>query len=226
MRCLIIEDEKKLADLIASRLNAEDLLADVAYDGNTGWEFACQRAYDFIILDHALPGISGTDFLAQFREKGLTTPVLVLSASDSTSDKVRHLAAGADDYLTKPFALAELLVRAKALLPHGVSNTASLLRIGDLEMDRVSHQVKRAGRPIALSSQEYVLLEYLLTHSGRVLSCDMILEHAWDKSFHGFPDLVSTYVRHLSEKIDSQHSEKLIQTVPGLGYCLGGKQDQ
>jgi DNA-binding response OmpR family regulator len=225
MRCLIIEDEKKVADFVARGLKAEHFATDVAYDGAGGWELASQYAYDLIILDLMLPGMNGTDLLQRIRKKSSSTPVLILTARDSTRDKVRHFEDGADDYLTKPFVFAELLVRAKALLRRGPLIQSSLLRAGDLELDRLSQQVKRAGKRISLSSKEYALLEYLLANAGRVLSRTMIMEHVWDQSFEGFTNLVDVYVRHLREKIDEDHRVKLIHTVRGSGYCLSDSID-
>jgi len=167
-----------------------------------------------------LPGISGTELLERIRRRTRTTPILVLTAKDATADKVRHFEAGADDYLTKPFAFAELIVRAKALLRRGPVNQSSVLRAGDLELDRLSQQVKRGGKRITLSSKEYGLLEYLLLNAGRVLSRAMILEHVWDQSFQGLTNIVDVYIRHLRTKIDDPYPKKLIRTIRGTGYTL------
>src|SRR5689334_14573881 len=175
MRCLLIEDEKKVADFVARGLRAERFALDVAHDGNAGWDFAVKFDYDIIVLDLMLPGLSGTELLERIRKKDARTPVLILTARDATSDKVRHFDAGADDYLTKPFAFAELLVRIKALLRRGPINQSSVLRIADLELDRLSLQVRRAGKRIDLTSKEYALLEYLLANAGRVFSRTMII---------------------------------------------------
>src|SRR5687767_793145 len=220
MRCLLVEDERKVADFVAHGLRAEQFALDVAYDGTAGWAFASQSEYDLIILDLMLPGLSGTELLERIRKKSHGTPVLVLTARDATADKVRHFEAGADDYLTKPFAFAELLVRAKALLRRGPINQATVLRVADLELDRLSQQVKRAGKRISLTSKEYALLEYLAANAGRVLSRTMIIEHVWDQSFQGLTNIVDVYVRHLRTKIDDLQPTKLIRTVRGAGYCL------
>jgi two-component system copper resistance phosphate regulon response regulator CusR len=220
MRCLLVEDEGKVADFVARGLRAERFAVDVANDGQTGWDFVTRFDYDLIILDLMLPGLSGTELLARIRGRGSSTPVLVLTARDATADKVQHFEAGADDYLTKPFAFAELLVRAKALLRRGPINQSSVLRVGDLELDRLSKQVKRAGKRITLTSKEYALLEYLLANAGRVLSRTMIIEHVWDQSFQGLTNIVDVYVRHLRTKVDDSHPQKLIRTVRGAGYCL------
>jgi two-component system copper resistance phosphate regulon response regulator CusR len=145
---------------------------------------------------------------------------LVLTARDATSDKVENFEAGADDYLTKPFAFAELLVRVKALLRRTPANRNLVLRLADLEVDRLTQQVRRAGKRIELTSKEYALLEYLAAHAGRVLTRTMIIEHVWDESFEGLTNIVDVYVRHLRTKVDETHERKLIRTVRGVGYCL------
>jgi two-component system copper resistance phosphate regulon response regulator CusR len=220
MRCLLVEDEKKVADFVARGLRAERFSVDISYDGNAGWDFASRYDYDLVILDLMLPGISGSELLERIRRRTRTTPILVLTARDATADKVRHFEAGADDYLTKPFAFAELMVRAKALLRRGPINQSSVLRACDLELDRLSQQVKRAGKRITLSSKEYGLLEYLLLNAGRVLSRAMILEHVWDQSFQGLTNIVDVYIRHLRTKVDDPYPKKLIRTVRGAGYIL------
>ena len=225
MRCLLVEDEKKVADFVARGLRAERFAIDVAYDGQAGWDFISRCDYDLIILDLMLPGLSGSELLERIRRKTHRTPVLILTARDATADKVRHFDAGADDYLTKPFAFAELLVRAKALLRRGPINQASVLRAADLELDRLSQQVKRAGKRIAVTSKEYALLEYLLANAGRVLSRTMIIEHVWDQSFQGLTNIVDVYVRHLRAKVDDSHPKKLIRTIRGAGYCLSDESE-
>lgn len=225
MRCLLVEDEKKVADFVARGLRAEHFAVDVAHDGQTGWNFIEKFNYDLIILDLMLPELSGTELLERIRKQGSSTPILILTARDATRDKVRHFEAGADDYLTKPFAFAELLVRAKALLRRGPINQDSLLRAGDLELDRLSQQVRRAGKRITLTSKEYALLEYMLSHSGRVLSRTMIIEHVWDQSFQGLTNIVDVYVRHLRTKVDDGYSQKLIRTIRGAGYCLSDEPE-
>jgi two-component system copper resistance phosphate regulon response regulator CusR len=167
-----------------------------------------------------LPGLNGTELLRRLRRKGSKAAVLVLTARDATNDKVENFEAGADDYLTKPFAFAELLVRVKALLRRPPISHDHVLRIADLEIDRLTQQVKRAGKRIELTSKEYALLEYLASHAGRVLSRTMIIEHVWDESFEGLTNIVDVYVRHLREKIDEPHPLKLLRTVRGVGYCL------
>ena len=225
MRCLLVEDEKKVADFVARGLKADRYVVDVAYDGIKGWELASQHEYDLVILDLMLPGLSGSELLQRFRAKDMKTPVLILTAKDATSDKVKHFEAGADDYLTKPFAFAELQVRAKALLRRRPSSQTNVLRAADLELDRLSQQVRRGGKRINLTSKEYALLEYLLLNAGRVVSRTMIIEHVWDQSFQGLTNIVDVYVRHLRSKVDEPYRIKLIRTVRRAGYCLSDEDD-
>jgi len=220
MRILLVEDEKKLADMVARGLKAERYAVDVSYEGEGGWELAAAYEYDLIILDLMLPGLGGTEVLRRVRRKNQQVPILILTARDATAEKVQNFEAGADDYLTKPFAFAELLVRVKALLRRGPVNRSSVLRVGDLEVDRLSKQVRRAGKRIDLTAKEYSLLEYFATNPGRVFSRTMIIEHVWDQSFEGLTNIVDVYVRHLREKVDDAFPSKLIRTVRGMGYCL------
>lgn len=167
-----------------------------------------------------LPGLTGSEVLHRIRKTKSQVPVLILTARDSLGDKVEHFEAGADDYLAKPFVFAELLVRVKALLRRGPATRASILRVGDLELDRLSQQVKRAGKRVELTAKEYGVLEYLMANTGRVLSRTMILEHVWDQSFDGATNIVDVYVRHLRTKVDDVDEHKLIRTIRGLGYVI------
>ena len=225
MRLLLIEDEKKVAEIVARGLRAERYAVDVASDGLSGWEMASTTDYDLIVLDLMLPGLNGTELLRRLRQQGRNAPVLILTARDATGDKVENFEAGADDYLTKPFAFAELLVRVKALLRRPPSDHSHLLRVADLEIDRLTQQVRRAGQRIELTSKEYALLEYMAAHAGRVLSRTMIMEHVWDESFEGLTNIVDVYVRHLREKVDEGRTRKLIRTVRGAGYCLSDEEE-
>jgi DNA-binding response OmpR family regulator len=225
MRILLVEDESKVARFVARGLSAERFAVDTAADGKSGLELATTYHYDLIILDLMLPVMNGTDVLRQIRRKDTNVPVLVLSARDAVADKVGNLELGADDYLTKPFALAELLVRVKALLRRGPVNRASSIHIADLELDRLSQQVKRDGRRIELTGKEYSLLEYLMANAGRVLSRSMIIEHVWDQSFDGVSSIVDVYLGRLRSKIDQSHDRKLIRTVRGVGYSISNGAD-
>ncbi|MGH7980980.1 MAG: winged helix-turn-helix domain-containing protein, partial [Limisphaerales bacterium] len=199
---------------------AERYAVDVTHDGLNGWEMASAYDYDLAILDLMLPRMNGTELLEKIRRKNQQIPILILTARDSMEDKVRNFEAGADDYLTKPFAFAELLVRVKALLRRGPVDRSSVLRVGDLEIDRLSQSVKRGGKKIELTAKEYSLLEYLASHPGRVFSRTMIIEHVWDQSFQGLTNIVDVYVRHLRSKVDDTSPVKLLRTVRGVGYSL------
>jgi two-component system, OmpR family, copper resistance phosphate regulon response regulator CusR len=225
VRLLLIEDEAKVAGFVSRGLAAERFAVDTARDGRSGLELATSYHYDLIILDLMLPVIEGKEVLSSLRRTNTNVPVLVLTARDSIQDKVKIIEAGADDYLTKPFAFAELLVRVKALLRRGPVSRASAIRLDDLELDRISYQVKRAGRRIALTSKEFALLEYLMSNAGRVLSRTMIIEHVWDQSFDGITNIVDVYVRHLRNKIDDAHGHKLIHTVRGVGYAISERSE-
>ncbi len=220
MRILLIEDEKKVADIIVRGLKAERFAVDVAHDGSGGWELSSAYEYDLVILDLMLPGLSGGHILQKIRSKNQQVPILVLTACDGMTDKVKSFEAGADDYLTKPFAFAELLLRIKALLRRGPVNRSSVMRVADLEIDRLTQNVRRGGKKIELTSKEYALLEYLATNPGRVFSRTMIIEHVWDQSFQGLTNIVDVYVRHLREKLDDPYQIKLLRTVRGVGYSL------
>ena len=220
MRLLLVEDERKVSDLVARALRAESYAVDVAEDGQRGWELAQSYQYDLIILDLMLPQLPGEELLRRIRRTNPSVPILVLTARATTQDKVNNFEAGADDYLTKPFAFAELVMRVKALLRRGPITRSSVLRVGDLEVDRFTQQVRRAGRRIELTPKEYALLEYLAANPGRVFSRTMIIEHVWDQSFEGLTNIVDVYVRHLRSKVDDPFPVKLIRTVRGVGYGL------
>src|SRR5271170_2607203 len=225
MRILLVEDETKVSELVARALRAERYAVDVAEDGERGWHLADSFDYDLIILDLMLPRLNGQELLRRIRRKNHEVPILVLTARDATDEKVRNFEAGADDYLTKPFAFAELSMRVKVLLRRGPIARASVLRVADLEVDRLSQQVRRAGRRIELTAKEYALLEYLAANPGRIFSRTMIIEHVWDQSFEGLTNIVDVYVRHLRAKIDDPFPKKLILTVRGAGYRFTDEAD-
>lgn len=225
MRILVIEDERKVAEFVARGLRDQRFAVDVANDGQAGWEMASTCNYDLIVLDLMLPGLGGMEVLKRIRRRGSQAPVLILTARAGTPEKVEHFEAGADDYLTKPFAFDELLVRVKALLRRGSPDRSSVLRIGDLEIDRQRQQARRGGKRIELTPKEYSLLEYLCANPGRVVSRTMIIEHVWDESFQGLTNIVDVYVRHLRGKVDDAFARKLIRTVRGVGYCVSDEAE-
>jgi DNA-binding response OmpR family regulator len=220
MRLLIVEDDRKLAEFVARGLRTESFAVDIATDGREGRRNIECFEYDLVILDLMLPHVSGTELLRLLRRLHPSIPVLVLTARDATEDKVKHFEAGADDYLTKPFDFAELVVRVKALLRRSPVERADVIMISNLEVNRLTREVRRGGHFIELTSKEYALLEYLLASPRRVCSRTMILEHVWDQSFEGVTNIVDVYVRHLRRKVDDPFPDKLIHTVRGVGYCV------
>ena len=220
MRILVIEDEEKVARFVHQGLQAEGFSVDVVRDGLAALEQAKTTAYDLLMVDLMLPGLDGTELIRRLRLRDQLVPILVVTARKMVSDKVINFEVGADDYLTKPFAFEELVVRIKALLRRGSVDRSNKIQIADLEIDRVAHRVQRAGAVIKLTSKEYALLEYLATNPGRVISRSMIMEHVWDESFENLTNIVDVYVRQLRIKIDEPFEKKLIHTVRGAGYTM------
>jgi heavy metal response regulator len=220
MRILVVEDEKKVARFIQQGLEEEHYSVDVAYDGEKGVVMAETQTYDLLILDVMLPSMNGFEITRRLRSSRLTTPILMLTAKTATDDKVAGLDSGADDYLTKPFAFAELLARVRSLLRRGSLDKTTLLTCADLELDTISHKARRAGKQIDLTAKEYALLEYFLRNKDRVLSRTIISEHIWDYNFDTGTNLIDVYVNHLRNKIDSGFDRRLIHTVRGVGYVL------
>ncbi len=220
MRVLLIEDDRKVASFIRRGLEEEGYAVDMAPDGETGLAMGLDRLHDAIILDVMLPKKPGFQVLRELRQAKVATPVLLLTARDAVEDKVQGLDAGADDYLTKPFAFAELLARLRALLRRGSEARAPILQAADLVLDPATRTVRRGGKPIALTNREFALLEYFLRNPGRVLTRTMIAEHVWDYSFDSATNVIDVYVNYLRKKIDANREPKLLHTVRGVGYVL------
>jgi heavy metal response regulator len=220
MRILVVEDEAKIARFVKKGLSEEGYAVDVARTGEDAISYAASAPYDVVILDLMLPRIDGITVCRRLRESDLSVSILILTARDSVEDRVAGLDAGADDYLVKPFAFAELLARIRALLRRPKGTSHNLLRVGDLELDVARHRVIRAGSTIELTPREYSLLEYMMRNRCQVLSRTQILEHVWNYDFYAGSNIVDVYVRYLRKKIDEEHEEKLIKTIRGVGYTI------
>jgi DNA-binding response OmpR family regulator len=220
MRVLVAEDERKTASLIRAALEAEKMTVDVCGNGAEALKAAMAVSFDAMVLDIMLPGQDGLSVLRQLRRNRNATPVLLLSARGEVNDRVEGLNIGADDYLPKPFVLAELVARLRALVRRGHEGKPQLLRVAELTLDTVTRQVSRGGRNIDLAAREYRLLEYLMRSAGRVCGRTSILENAWDYNFDPGTNIVDVYVRRLREKIDADFEHKLVHTVRGAGYMM------
>jgi two-component system OmpR family response regulator len=221
MRILLIEDDPVIADFVSKGLRESGFVIDHAADGEDGLRLALDARYDAAIVDLMLPKVDGLTLIDRLRARGRRTPVLILSAKHSVDDRVRGLQAGGDDYLTKPFAFAELVARLQALIRRatGVAEPTTL-SVGDLTLDLLSREVTRGGRPIDLRPREYALLEYLMRQAAKVVSKTMILSHVWGYNFDPGTNVVDVLVSRLREKIDRNFDVKLIHTVRGVGYVL------
>jgi len=220
MRLLLVEDEKKVAGFVKKGLEEEGYAVDLAADGKTGLELALDRVHDLIILDIQLPKMDGLSVLSALRREKVAIPVLLLTVRATIEDKVLGLDAGADDYLTKPFAFQELVARVRALLRRHTEAKHPLLRIADVTLDPARRIVYRGDRKIDLTTREFALLDYFMRNPGRVLTRTMIAEHVWDYDFDSETNVIDVYVNYLRKKIDSGRERKLIQTVRGVGYML------
>lgn len=221
MRILVIEDEHKIARAVARSLEHENYAVDVAYDGDEGYAMATTEPYDLAIVDRMIPGdYDGLAIVKAMREAKIHTPVLLLTALGSTADKTKGLDSGADDYLVKPFALAELLARVRALLRRPPEQTGVILKAGDLELDTTTLTVTRAGKEINLTSKEFALLEYLLRNQGKPSSKETIVQHVWDYDADILLNTVEVYVKYLRAKVDDPFEKPLIKTVRGFGYKI------
>lgn len=220
MRILVVEDEAKVASFIRKALEEESYAVDVCSDGATGLDLGQSGAYDLIVLDIMLPGLTGLEVLKELRKTRIKAPILLLTALSKVDQKVKGLDAGADDYLTKPFAIDELLARVRALLRRGAGEAAGLLQVDDLVLNPSTREVTRGGQRIELTAKEYALLEYLMRNAGRVLTRPMISEHVWNQDFDTFTNVIDVYMNYLRNKIDRGRPRALIQTVRGSGYVL------
>jgi heavy metal response regulator len=220
MRILVVEDDKKTASFIRKALRSEGFAVDVCHNGDDGLHLAETTPYDALVLDIMLPGRDGLSVLRQLRERRNATPVLLFSARGEVNERVEGLDAGADDYLPKPFALAELIARVRAMGRRGSEPRATVLRVADLTLDTVTRVARRGDTSIELTAREYRLLEFLMRSPGRVCGRMSILEKVWDYDFDPGTNLVDVYVRRLREKIDADADCKLIHTVRGVGYVL------
>jgi two-component system, OmpR family, response regulator len=221
MRVLLVEDDPTIAAFVAKGLREAGFAVDEAADGETGLTLAREQKFDAAIVDVMLPRLDGLSLIDALRGRGIRTPVLILSAKRSVDDRVRGLQAGGDDYLTKPFAFAELLARVQALIRRSTGAAEpTTLTAGDLTLDLLTREVRRDGQLIELRPREYALLEYLLRHTGKVLTKTMILSHVWGYNFDPNTNVVDVLVSRLREKIDRSFEPKLIHTVRGVGYVL------
>ena len=222
MKILVIEDDPTVGQFVKRGLEEQRWGVDLVTDGEEGERWARSEAYDLIILDMRLPGKSGLDVLRGIRSRGFERPVLVLTAQDAVDAKVQTLRAGADDYVTKPFAFEELLARVEALARRPKALASMTLQVGDLVLDQNTREVRRAGELVDLTPKEYAVLEYLMRHEGRVMSRTLITEYAWGYHFDPGTNIVDVVINHLRKKVDAKHERKMITTVRGVGYVIRG----
>ena len=223
MRVLVVEDDAKIAAFITIGLKQAGFVVDQVADGAAGLALALTEPYAVVVIDLMLPQLDGLSLIEEIRRRQVNTPMLILSAKRSVDDRVKGLQAGGDDYLTKPFAFAELLARVQALIRRASGVTEpTRLKVGDLTLDLLTREVTRAGERLELQPREFALLEYLMRNAGRVISKTLILSHVWDYHFDPQTNVVDVLVSRLRSKVDKDHSEKYIQTLRGVGYVLRG----
>jgi two-component system, OmpR family, response regulator len=220
VRVLVVEDDQRMAGALRRGLGFEGLVVDVASDGEEGLHLAGVSEYDAIVLDVMLPGIDGIEACRRLRAARNWVPVIMLTARDGVDDRVRGLDVGADDYLTKPFSLAELLARLRAIARRGSAERPAVLEVGDLSLDPATHEVRRGETPVSLSAREFVLLETMMRRPGQVFSQSQLLEAAWELGFEPRSNVVEVYIRYLREKIDRPFGADSLETVRGVGYRL------
>ena len=224
MRILLVEDERRIADFISRGLSEQGYGVDVSGDGEEALQWVDVAAFDVIILDVMLPISDGIEVCRTLRLRGVRTPIIMLTARDTIEDRVRGLDSGADDYLVKPFAFAELLARVRALTRREPTAMGTILTLGDLTLDTTTRQVSRDERRIELTTKEFVLLEYLMRHPNQVLTRTMIAEHVWNYDFDNDSNVIDVHVRNLRRKIDDPFDTKLIGTIRGAGYRISARQ--
>jgi len=223
MRVLLVEDESRIADFIRKGLSEYGYAVDVAHDGEEALDWVDVAEFDIVVLDVMLPVRDGIEVCRELRERGVQTPVLMLTARDAIEDRVRGLDSGADDYLVKPFAFAELLARLRALARRERSALGARLQVGELVLDTTTREVFRQGQAIGLTSKEYALLEYLMRHPNQVLTRTMIAEHVWNYDFDNATNVIDVHVRNLRRKMDDPFPNKLLHTVRGAGYRISDR---
>lgn len=224
MRVLVVEDEPQIADFIARGLSENGYSVDIAHDGEEAIQWPTIAEFDVIVLDVMLPLVDGISVCLTLRERGVRTPILMLTARDAVEDRVAGLDSGADDYLVKPFAFAELLARVRALIRREPVLRGNVLQVADLTVDTVTRQVSRAGVGVDLTAKEFALLEYLMRHPNQVLSRTVIAEHVWNYDFDNATNVIDVHVKNLRKKIDGAGGPKLIQTVRGAGYRISARE--
>ncbi len=222
MRILVVEDEKKLATFLRKGLVQENFVVDLLHDGSEALDHILSEAYDVIVLDIMLPGRDGLSVLREMRRRHLNVPVLLLSARGNVNERVEGLNLGADDYLPKPFSITEVVARVRALLRRATGERSTMMQVDDLSLNLVSREATRAGVRVELTNREFALLEYLMTHAGRVVSKTTLCEHVWEHHFDTGTNVVEVCMQRLRRKIDEGHGHKLLQTIRGTGYSLRG----
>jgi two-component system copper resistance phosphate regulon response regulator CusR len=220
MKILVVEDDRTVGQYVKRGLEEQRYHADLVGDGMEGLRLASGGRYDLIVLDLRLPEMNGLEVLRTLRDRGNTTPILVLTAQDAVDFKVQALRSGADDYVTKPFAFEELLARVEALGRRPKEIQSQVLKVGNLELDMTTREVRRGDEPIELTPKEYTVLEYLMRHAGRVMSRTLITEYAWDYHFDPGTNIVDVVINRLRKKVDSGQAQKLVHTVRGVGYVV------
>jgi heavy metal response regulator len=223
MRILLVEDDRDVARFVSKGLKENLFLVDLAKDGEEGFELITQEKYDLIILDILLPKMDGWQVLQKIKEKGIETPVIILTARDSTPDVVKGLNLGADDYLIKPFSFSELLARMRAILRRGKIQRPTELKVANLVLNQMTREVYRDTVRIDLTSKEYALLEYFMQNTGLILTRTMLLEAVWDYNFDPMTNVIDVHINHLRNKIDRDFTPKLLHTIKGVGYVLKTK---